>query len=214
LTRSTQRVSWAKIKKPYKDLMAFLLNSPFHVIICGRQGVEYEENEETGKLKNVGFKMKAEGETPYEPHVLIRLAAEKPEKTNDVGKIIAYVEKDRTGVLSGRNIINPDFASIAAPMLGLLGGEQAQMASEDETAAVDAEALQRAEREREAESTAILRRMAAQIELAQTPAELNTIGKEITPTLKAKMLPAQLAELRSKFTTRLDELEKVIRKEP
>jgi hypothetical protein len=95
--------AWGKIKKPYKDLMAFLLSSPMHVIICGRQGVEYETDEETDELKAVGVKMKAEGETPYEPHILIRMEAIKPKKTNEIATIIAYAEKDRTGVLSGRS---------------------------------------------------------------------------------------------------------------
>jgi hypothetical protein len=76
--------AWGKIKKPYKDLMAFLLSSPMHVIICGRQGVEYETDEETDELKAVGVKMKAEGETPYEPHILIRMEAIRPKKTNEI----------------------------------------------------------------------------------------------------------------------------------
>src|SRR5260221_508225 len=90
--------AWGKIKKPYKDLMAYLLSSPMHVLICGRQGVEYETDEETDELKAIGVKMKAEGETPYEPHILIRMEALKPKKTNEVATIIAYAEKDRTGV--------------------------------------------------------------------------------------------------------------------
>ena len=67
--------AWGKIKKPYKDFVAFLLSSPMHVIICGRQGLVWEEDEKTGELKNTGTKMKAEGETPYEPHILIHMEA-------------------------------------------------------------------------------------------------------------------------------------------
>ena len=95
--------AWGKIKKPYKDLMSFLLSSNLHVILCGRQGTEYSTDEETQELKAVGVKMKAEGETPYEPHILIRMEAVKPKKTNEVATIVAYAEKDRTGVLAGRS---------------------------------------------------------------------------------------------------------------
>ena len=116
--------AWGKIKKPYKDLMAYLLSSPMHVLICGRQGVEYETDEETDELKAVGVKMKAEGETPYEPHILIRMEAIKPRKTNEIATIIAYAEKDRTGILSGRSFSNPNFESICAPLMSLLGDKQ------------------------------------------------------------------------------------------
>ena len=56
--------AWGKIKKPYKELMTTMLGSPLHVVICGRQGVEYATDEETDELKAIGVKMKAEGETP------------------------------------------------------------------------------------------------------------------------------------------------------
>lgn len=194
--------AWGKIKKPYKDLMAYLLSSPMHVIICGRQGVEYETDEETDELKAVGVKMKAEGETPYEPHILIRMEAIKPKKTNEIATIIAYAEKDRTGILSGRSFENPNFETLCAPLMGLLGDKQAQMASGDESAAQDAETLGLQEREREAESAKYLRELSAKIDLAQDGAALKAIGKEITPQVKARMLPADVASLREKYQGR------------
>jgi len=87
--------AWGKIKKPYKDLMAYLLSSPMHVIICGRQGTEYATDEETDELKAVGLKMKAEGETAYEPHILIRMESVKPKKTNEIAAIVAYCRAKR-----------------------------------------------------------------------------------------------------------------------
>lgn len=137
--------AWGKIKKPYKDLVSYLLSSPMHVIWCGRQGVEYATDEETDELKAIGVKMKAEGETPYEPHILIRMESIKPKKTNEVATIIAYVEKDRTGVLNGRSFANPTFASLCAPLMGLLGDKQARMPTDDESAGIDAEALAKAD---------------------------------------------------------------------
>src|SRR5258708_32379 len=59
--------AWAAIKKPYRELMNVLLSLPVHVIICGRQGIDYGEDEGTGGLKALGFRLRAEGETGYEP---------------------------------------------------------------------------------------------------------------------------------------------------
>src|SRR5262245_33643022 len=72
--------AWSAIKAPYKQLVHLLLASPAHVLLCGRQGNDFAEDEESGELKNLGFKMRAEGETAYEPDVLVRLESHKPGK--------------------------------------------------------------------------------------------------------------------------------------
>lgn len=194
--------AWGKIKKPYKELMTALLNSSMHVFILGRQGIEYSTDEETDELKAVGVKMKAEGETPYEPHILLRMEAVKAQKTHEVATVYAYAEKDRTGVLSGRSFANPTFKTIIEPILGLLGTTQAHISTEDEAAVVDAEAIERAERERAETSKEALRTMAAKIDLAPTVPDLKAIGKTITPKLKATMLPADVESLRAKYLER------------
>jgi hypothetical protein len=198
--------AWGAIKKPYKDLMGILLSSPMHVLICGRQGTEYETDEETEELKAIGVKMKAEGETPYEPHILIRMESIKPKKTNELATIVAYAEKDRTGVLSGRSFINPTFASLCAPLLGLLGDTQAKMATGDETAALDGERLAEEERKRSSDSAETLKQIGARIALANTTDELKAIGKTITPQVKARMLPTDVAALREQYQAREAEL--------
>lgn len=198
--------AWGKIKKPYKDLMAFLLSSPMHVLLCGRQGTEYSTDEETEELKAVGVKMKAEGETPYEPHILLRMEAMKPKKTNELATIVAYAEKDRTGVLAGRSFINPTFDSLCKPLLGLLGGTQARIATADETAVTDAESIAADDSARSEKSTALLKEWSAKITLAADAAALKKLGKEITPELKAKMAPADVAGLREAYQTREKEL--------
>lgn len=191
--------AWGKIKKPYKDLMSYLLSSPMHVIFCGRQGTEYSTDEETSELKAVGVKMKAEGETPYEPHILIRMEAIKPTKTNELATIVAYAEKDRTGVLSGRSFINPTYESVCHPIIGLLGDTQAKMETSDEAAAKDAEVLAAQEIAREKDSLEILKEFSARISLARTAQELSAIGKEITPQIKSRMLAEHVADLRFKY---------------
>lgn len=194
--------AWGKIKKPYKDLMTILLSSPLHVILCGRQGTEYATDEETEELKAVGVKMKAEGETPYEPHILIRMEAVKPRKTNEIADILAYVEKDRTGVLAGRTFVNPTYGDMIAPILGLLGETQAALSTTDATAAADSERIEQADREREAESAKLLRELSAKIDLAETAKDLKSIGAKITPQLKSRMLLSDVSALRDKYLSR------------
>lgn len=201
--------AWGKIKKPYKDLMGLLLASPAHFIICGRQKTLYEEDE-TGELKSAGVTMRSEGETPYEPHILIRMEGIRPKKTNEVATIVAYAEKDRTGVLAGRSFINPTFDMLCKPLLPLLGRVQASLPSGDETAAADAEAQSNSERERTELSGRLLRELQARIALAGTEGQpsLKEISKQITPQLKAQMLPADVASLREAYQTREAEIGK------
>lgn len=189
--------AWAKIKKPYKEIMSFLLSSPIHVFIVGRQGNEFEEDEETGETKKVGVKMKAEGETPYEPHILIRMESEK--QANGIARITAFAEKDRTGILAGRTIINPSFDSLIKPLLGLLGTKQAQIEDPEETAARDAESLTDADDAKAKEGDLILRKFTAKIILCENFDQLTALGKEITPELKKRMTTQQVSELRSKY---------------
>jgi hypothetical protein len=150
----------------------------------------------------VGVKMKAEGETPYEPHILIRMEAVRPQKSHEIATIVAYVEKDRTGVLMGRSFTNPTFATLCAPIMGLLGGTQAQMATEEEAAAVDAEALAAQEQGKAVTSRDTLRTLSAKLELAATLPDLKVLGKTITAKLKATMLPADVQALRAKYAER------------
>lgn len=194
--------AWGNIKKPYKALMAVLLSSPMHVLICGRQGVQYEMNAATEETEAVGFKMKAEGETAYEPHILIRMESIRPKKTHEIATIVAYAEKDRTGILSGRSFTNPTFATLCAPLMGLLGGTQAVIETDEETAQKDSESLERAERQKAVESATTLREMSAKIDLAPDTAALKVIGGQITPKLKAAMLPHDVVTLRGKYLER------------
>ncbi len=193
--------AWGKIKKPYKELVAYLLSSPMHVFICGRQGTQFEEDEKTGELKNVGTKMKAEGETPYEPHILLHMEAVR--QKNEPSTIVAFAEKDRTGLLAGKIIHNPGFDTLIQPILPLLGGVQAKIESGDESSAKDAEAFADQDGAKEKESTATLKRISAQLELAETKDAVKEIGKTITPALKKQMTTADVAVLRETYNARL-----------
>ena len=139
--------AWSAIKRPYKQLMHCLLSSPLHVLICGRQGIDYGEDEASGELKSLGFRMRAEGETGYEPDVLLRMESHRSAK-NKFAIPVAHVEKDRTGVLAGQTITWPSFESVAKPLLPLLGSVQAAAPTDDEVGQQDAEAMTRQEMER------------------------------------------------------------------
>lgn len=189
--------AWGKIKKPYKDLISFLLSSPMHVFICGRQGNEFEEDDDTGKLRKIGTKMKAEGETAYEPHILLKMDIVRGE--SGIGHVSAFAEKDRTGVLSGKTFDNPTFDMCIKPLLPLLGGKQARQETADEVAAKDAEAIDQKDLEKEAKSEATLNEFKAKITLAKDTDSLKELGKLITAELKSQMLTAHVTELRQAY---------------
>lgn len=123
--------AWGQIKKPYKRMMTLFLDGKFHAIVCGREGVVMEEDED-GETKVTGHKMKSEGETPYEPHILGRMI---PERDKSGGYIIkVFFEKDRSGVLTGRTFPWPKYETVAPVVSYLSGSEQGKVGSlEDAT---------------------------------------------------------------------------------
>ena len=199
--------AWATIKKPYRDLMHGLLNSPMHVLICGRQSVDYGEDESTGELTSKGFRMRAEGETGYEPDVLLRLE-QRRSKNQPRAITAAHVEKDRTGVLNGRTIEWPSFDSVAKPLLGLLGGTQAWLPSDEEVGWRDAEALARAEAERERQSADIAGQWTEQFRSAASASQLQTLAQELTAPIKARLTASDLERVRRAYGARQSELQR------
>lgn len=130
--------AWGNIKKPYKDLIAYLIGSQYDVFILGRQKNMFDMGDD-GEMKKTGVAMRAEGETAYEPHICARMEATT---RGADAEYMLHVEKDRTGVLSGRAIKNPGFATIE-PLLPLLGEVQAPAEDEDERIAKDSELMEK-----------------------------------------------------------------------
>jgi len=186
--------------------MHLLLSSPVHVLICGRQGNDFAEDGESGEMKNLGYKMRAEGETAYEPDVLVRLEAHKASK-KALAIPVAHIEKDRTGVLAGQSIPSPTFDSLARPLLGLLGTTQAAMQSEEEVGVQDAEALARQEWERTRRSAEAATEYTGRFALAESVAELHRIGGELQPAIKARLTAKDLERVRRAYATRLAALQ-------
>jgi hypothetical protein len=197
--------AWSVIKRPYKELMHVLLSLPAHVLICGRMGIDFAEDEASGELKNVGFKMRAEGETAYEPDVLIRLESHKASR-REVAVPVAHVEKDRTGVLAGRSLEWPTFDNVARPLLGLLGTTQAAVPSDDEVGQQDAEALARRETERTDRSAELAALYSTRFGQADGIAELERIAQELTTKVKAGLEGKDLARVRKAYAVRLGQL--------
>jgi hypothetical protein len=194
--------AWTTIKRPYRDLMHLLLTSPVHVLICGRQGNDFAEDEVSGELKNLGFKMRAEGETSYETDVLLRLENRKEHK-KAVAVPTAHVEKDRTGVLAGQTIPWPGFDNIGKPLLGLLGTTQAALLTDEEVGVQDAEALARQEKEHVQRSEELAGKYTARLLRTETLAELQQIGGELTAAVKSRLAAPDLARVRKVYGERL-----------
>lgn len=169
--------AWGSIKKPYKALIRFLLDSPFHVFILGRQKNAFETGAD-GEMRKVGVAMRAEGETEYEPHITIRMEGQKNDKENIV---YAYVEKDRTGILSGRMIPNPSFETVK-PLLPLLGTVQAQSEDPDEVALRDSELLTKdaeKDKKKEEKSSALYADFNGKMAAATTMEALGAVAAEV-----------------------------------
>lgn len=192
--------AWGAIKKPYKELINFLMSAPVHMILCGRQGEKYEEVD-GGELKSTGKKMNAEKDTSYEPHIMIRL--ESIQTTQGITQVHAIVEKDRTGILAGRQIINPGFDTIARPILKYLGLEQAQIESDEEAARKDAEAQAAAEQAKMARSQTLYDDFVHKVKVAKSQEDLDAIGKEIGKA-KGGMTNHHVADLRARWQERKD----------
>jgi hypothetical protein len=197
--------AWAAIKKPYRELMNLLLSLPVHVIFCGRQAVDYGEDEASGELKQLGFRLRAEGETGYEPDVLVRLESHKATK-KAVATILAHVEKDRTGILAGATIDWPNFDKLAKPLLGLLGTKHTAVPTDDEVALRDSEALERREEQRREQSAEMATDYAARIAEAGSMEELRHVAGQLTPEVKAKLTVEDLERVRRQYGTRLAKL--------
>lgn len=118
---------WGILKPQWQVYSDLFVNSHLHIIICGRAGWEWgqEENEEGRKeLIKTGEKMKTEGEFGYEPSLLIKMEIVRDPK--DWNKFVhrAHVLKDRSDTLDGQSFDNPGFKEFLPHIKELnLGGD-------------------------------------------------------------------------------------------
>lgn len=194
--------AWQGIKRPYKKLISLFLDGNFHAIICGREGVVMENNEE-GEPEVVGTKMKAEGETPHEPHILGRM---RPGRDSEGGYIIkVFFEKDRSGILTGREIDWPNYKTIE-PVVGHLNGtQQGKLGNLDDVGEHDA-AKQEKENERAgADRQGLYNAIRTAILAANNPDALK-LAWSLTAGKKGKLGEELFGQLTTIKDTRKEEL--------
>lgn len=116
-----------RIKERWQPWPDFFLNSPLHLIVCGREGGSFENqvDEETGKreLIQTGKKMKVEGEFGYEASLMVSMSIrpnmggwvkKRGQKAGELGTHrpqemvqVATVLKDRFDELNGQTTEMP-----------------------------------------------------------------------------------------------------------
>ena len=119
---------WGILKPTWKNEFSDpLVNDPYHIIFSGRAGFEYgnEINEETGKREifKSGVKMKVEGETAYEPDLLVLM--ERFEEVLGHDKKVwreATVLKDRSNLIDGKTFKNPVYEDLKPIVDAMLTG--------------------------------------------------------------------------------------------
>lgn len=184
---------WNAVKSPdmwggWTDL---LLNSPLHIIVCGRAGYEYDfEEDEKGKkqLVKTGVKMKAEGEFGYEPSLVIEMYAEQVMAGASVQRIENYalILKDRFDVMNGKTLgPGPTFKDFL-PHVEKLRPASASPVDTSRTTAITVDEGGNVQWQRE--------RRAREIVLEELAGELDKAGLGGTSAEARKLRPALLEE--------------------
>lgn len=121
---------WGKIKPIWKHEFANrVVGCQCHLLFTGREGFTYDYEEIDGKktLVKTGVKMKTEGETAYEPDVLLRLERFEQLIDPNIPKEIwreATVLKDRSDILDGKVFRDPSYDDFAPVIEFLLSDPQ------------------------------------------------------------------------------------------
>ncbi len=121
---------WKPLKKEWRhSFRDKFVNSKLHVIMCGREGAIYtsEEQERNGKVKTVtvksGTKMRAEGDTGYEPSLLCEMVKVFLDGDGTYARRCNVV-KERYGLIDSQTFDNPTFQNFMPHIEALnLGGE-------------------------------------------------------------------------------------------
>lgn len=194
---TTRFDQWRKIKSPWREHVADLDSVAAHVLTTARQGMDYQEvtdSDGSKSLNAVGYKANVEKDTPYEMGMLIRMEAVKQQMGEDeFGVRKAWVEKCNVPGLIGdvkrfRKLatLADDQKAVAEAFAPLFewftGGEDAGGYSPTASMQTDAERLLERDEQRETtthESAELVTQYAAQMQLTQAMAGLETIWKTI-----------------------------------
>lgn len=145
-TRGLEFQDWGFLKEEWrKGFTDPFLNSPLHIIFCGRAGYSYDHyTDDAGKkqIEKTGVKLKAEGELGFEPNLLVYMEREQDLETSLVTHM-AHVQKDRrpdAKSLDGKSFPNPTFQTFLPHIDFLdLGGQNAPVADRTSTADIPAD---------------------------------------------------------------------------
>jgi hypothetical protein len=114
-SRGLEFQDWGYLKEEWrKGFTEPFLNSPLHMIFCGRAGFTYDHyTDDAGKkqIEKSGVKLKAEGELGFEPNLLVHMEREQDAETGIVTHM-AHILKDRrpdAKSLDGKSFPNPTF---------------------------------------------------------------------------------------------------------
>lgn len=104
------------LKEEWSVFPTLYLNSPIHIIMAGRAGYEWgeeEDDEGENKLVKTGTKMKVEGDFGYEPTLSIEMELVRTHKgragSNYIHKAWIVKDKFQDSGLEGRDFDNPTF---------------------------------------------------------------------------------------------------------
>jgi len=144
---------WGIIKPKWKsEFSEPFVNDKYHALMCGRAGYEYtDEKDEQGKrqIYKSGVKMKVEGETAYEPDMLIMM--ERFEEVIERDKKVwreATVIKDRSTLLDGKTFQNPSYKDFEPAVEYLLDNPVERDATPERANEFEGDEEQRAFRKR------------------------------------------------------------------
>lgn len=126
-TYKLQFQDWAYLKAEWAKFTTAFVNSPLHILICGRAAFEYdffEDDDGKKQLEKTDVKMAAEKDAGYEPSILIYM-----ERHRDMETMKAYrtgtILKDRADVIDGQIFRDPTFENFMPHVRELnLGGPQ------------------------------------------------------------------------------------------
>lgn len=133
---------WSRIKAQWGQWPDWYLNSPQHVIVCGRAGYEYDmDKDEDGRKELIksGIKMKVEGEFGFEPSLLVEMqrdfVTDKKGQLTDARTVInrAIVIKDRWSLIDGKMCDDPTFAFFKPHVEKLRASEHTAVDTERKT---------------------------------------------------------------------------------
>ena len=124
---------WGVIKPTWRrEFSDPFVRDSYHCLMTGRAGYEYanEINEDTGKRELIksGVKEKVEGETAYEPDILVYMEAIKEMQGTSVKRMIRQgtIIKDRSTILDGKCFENPNYDTFAPAIETILSNPTKQ----------------------------------------------------------------------------------------